>query len=364
MKKIEVQIKPSLVQNYPIFVGKNILKLGAEFIKNNFKNQQVACLIDSNVAKLFSEKIEDFCSLVSAEKFIFPAGEEHKNIFVIEKLTKELLSKNLGRKTLICNIGGGVVCDAGGFLAASFMRGVPFVQIPTSLLAMVDASVGGKVAIDIDNFKNSFGCFSSPAAIFADLDFLEKLPEKEFQSGLGECLKHGILGSPKILNSKIDRSELTDFVIQNIQLKKSVVEKDFKETGIRALLNLGHTIGHAIESLFLNTKNQISHGEAVVLGVLAEAEILENMKILATGSTQKIEEIFLDNHFQTKIATDIDQMKLWGLAQKDKKNENGQVFISRITTIGDNLKNNDVFKVVVSKDDFLCGINSILKTQK
>ncbi len=359
MEKIDIQIKASPVQNYPIFVGQNILFQGAAFIEKNFANHRVACFIDSNVYDIFHKKIDEFCKLVSAEKIFFPSGEENKNLFVVEKLTQKLLDKNFGRKTLICNIGGGVVGDGGGFIAANFMRGVPFIQIPTSLLAMVDASIGGKVAVDIGYFKNSFGSFASPVGIFADLNFLEKLPESEFLSGLGECLKHGILGDMEILNAKINRSDLTNFVIRNIEFKKMVVEQDFKECGVRALLNFGHTIGHAVESFFLGTKNQISHGEAVALGVLAEARILELMKIIETGTTKKIRDIFLIHNLPISLSAEINDAELWGLAQKDKKNGNGKVFISRIENVSDNLKNKGPFKTAITKEDFITGLNAI-----
>jgi 3-dehydroquinate synthase len=360
MQKVDIQIKSNPAQNYPIFVGKNVLSLGNEFITKNFENHRRVCFLDQNVYKLFQKKIDKFCEEITAEKIIFPSGEENKNIFVIEELTKKLLSKNFGRKTLILNIGGGVVGDAGGFVAASFMRGIPFIQIPTSLLAMVDASVGGKVAVDIGDFKNSFGSFVSPVAIFADIDFLEKLPKSEFLSGLGECLKHGVLGDETILKQKINNSDLTNFVTKNIQFKKKVVEKDFRENGIRALLNLGHTVGHSLESFFLNTKNQISHGKAVALGVLVEADILEIKGILTTGATQKIRDIFLNHNLPVNLSIPFDKEKLWDLAQKDKKNENGQVFISRIENIGHNLEQIAPFKIAISQQDFNKSLDFII----
>jgi len=362
MKNIDVKIQASPTQNYPILIGKNILGQGADFVLKNFAKHRIACLIDINVCNIFKNKVDEFCEMIAGEKFIFPSGEKNKNLVVIEKLATELLAKNFGRETLICNIGGGVVGDAGGFLAANFMRGVPFVQIPTTLLSMVDASVGGKVAVDLGNFKNSFGSFSSPSAIFADIDFLERLPKSEFISGMGECLKHGILGDFKILEEKVNRSDLENFVIRNIQLKKNIVEKDFRESGIRALLNLGHTVGHAIESFFLDTKDRVSHGEAVALGVLAEAKILESKGILVSGGTKKIHEIFETHNLPVALSAEIEAEKLWKFAQKDKKNEDGKVFISRIENIGDNLENNAPFKIAITKAEFLQGLNSILKT--
>ncbi len=362
MKKIDINITTLSAQDYPIFIGKNILKQGSEFLTETFKNYRFACLIDSNVNLLYREKIDKFCKKLNAEKLLFPAGEENKTLAVAENLTQNLLEKNYGRKTLICNIGGGVVGDAGGFIAANFMRGVPFVQVPTSLLAMVDASVGGKVAVDVGGFKNSFGSFVSPVAIFTDIEFLKKLPKKEFESGLGECLKHGILGNEKLLKRIENPSGLERFVIENIQFKKAVVEKDFRENGIRTILNLGHTIGHAIESFFLNTENQVSHGEAVILGILAETKILESKNILTTKETEKIREIFKTHNLSVTLSAEIDPEKLWDFAHKDKKNKSGNVYISRIENIGDNLSNTKPYKVSITKNDFLHGLNAILKT--
>jgi len=140
------------------------------------------------------------------------------------------------------------------------------------------------------------------------------------------------------------------------------VEKDFRESGIRALLNLGHTVGHAIESFFLDTKDRVSHGEAVALGVLAEAKILESKGILVSGGTKKIHEIFETHNLPVALSAEIEAEKLWKFAQKDKKNEDGKVFISRIENIGDNLENNAPFKIAITKAEFLQGLNSILKT--
>lgn len=272
MKQIEIRTKN---KNYPIFIGANIL----ENIKKQYRNYDKILFLSNEVLwSLYPAFFDKAKEEGKTEYYILKDGENQKQLSSISQIYDFMIEKEFSRKSLICCFGGGVVCDMGGFVAASFMRGIDFIQIPTSLLAQVDASIGGKVAVNHRQGKNLLGFFYSPKAVYIDVKLLKTLPPKEWQSGMSEVIKHSILSETEEYanflwteKEKIQAQEedsLISLVEQSCLIKQYFVENDMEEKGIRAFLNFGHTYAHALENLFHYEK--ISHGEAVAKGCILD----------------------------------------------------------------------------------------------
>lgn len=257
-----------------------------------------------------------------------PAGEHFKTLAACQQIWQQMLHEKLDRRALIVNLGGGVIGDMGGFCAATWKRGVDFVQIPTTLLAMTDAAIGGKLGIDFQGVKNTIGVFRNPAAVFVDPVFLKTLPERELRSGFAEIVKHALIGNPELWRQvrgeaatsshRLATDEWAKTLRASIAVKVRIVEEDPLEKGLRALLNFGHTVGHAVESYFLETKEPLTHGEAVAVGMVCESRI-GNLKIL--------EEVIgvIKNHFPHRPIPESAFSEIWKLMQQDKKNAAGKV---------------------------------------
>lgn len=269
---------------------------------------------------------------------VIEAGEANKNLSSATDVWKQLAENRQSRKILMLNLGGGMVTDLGGFVAATFMRGIDFINLPTSLLAMVDASVGGKTAVNLGLTKNLVGAFSWPLMTLIDVNYLETLPKREFTAGLAEMLKHGLIQDRNHWNQLKEKENLSvenigELIQQSIQIKLAVTAADPKEKGWRKILNFGHTVGHAIESVFMNEEQSLLHGEAIAAGMLVET-ILSQMK---NGlKMQEVDEVFkvILQYFEpivfeeTTVLSLIDQMKF------DKKNHLSQINFSLLKEIG------------------------------
>src|SRR3989338_6744073 len=278
MEKLEINAE-SRERKYPIFIGKSALDNLAGFVRGRFNDSRVAVIADKKVLSLQKSRIEN--SLEDIDALLIPVvgSESSKSREMKEKIEDLLLDNKFGRDTLIIAIGGGVIGDLSGFVASTFNRGVPFIQIPTTLLAMADASIGGKTSVNTKHGKNLIGAFHQPAAVFADMDFISSLPDEEFLSGLAEIIKIAVAADKSLFDflkqnsAKIlykDEQALTHILRRSIELKKEIVEKDPEESGLRQILNFGHTFGHALELL---SGFRIKHGFAVSGGILIEAEI-------------------------------------------------------------------------------------------
>lgn len=261
-----------------------------------------------------------------------PAGEHFKSLATCQTIWQQMLDAQLDRESLIINLGGGVIGDMGGFCAATWKRGVDFVQIPTTLLAMTDASIGGKLGIDFQGVKNTIGVFKNPAAVFVDPDFLGTLPERELRSGFAEVIKHALIGDPdlwetirhnkaKTSGHRLTTNAWSDILRASIAVKVRVVQEDPLEKGLRAILNFGHTIGHALESYFLETDDPLTHGEAVAIGMICESWI---------GNFGKLEEVIgvIKSHFLHRPIPEAAFSEIWDLMLQDKKNTSGKVRIA------------------------------------
>lgn len=266
------------------------------------------------------------------------AGEENKTIETVNNLWLAMAELGADRNTLVINVGGGVLTDMGGFMASTFKRGVKFINIPTTLLAQVDASVGGKNGIDVEGMKNMVGTFNQPEMVLIDPKFLKTLEQRQIKSGLAEMLKHGLIQDRdhwdnlvQLLSHQAD--DLAPFIMDSIEIKRQVVETDPLEKGVRKILNFGHTIGHAIESESLETEFPLLHGEAIVIGMIIEAFLAEQKGLLSTEDREEICDGF--SYLYALSAIDMSLFPhLMEWMSHDKKNDKNTINFSLINKIG------------------------------
>ncbi len=302
-----------------------------------FTNRKIAILVDENTHDHCLEfLITNFDALAKAEVIMLPAGEENKVLEVCFQVWETLTEAGFGRRDLLINLGGGMVTDLGGFVASVYKRGLAFIHIPTSLLAMVDAAVGGKTGIDFAGFKNQIGTFAAAQATYIDTGFLQTLPSEEWVNGFAELLKHALISDVQLWQ---DLSEIQDIqkelrsetIQKGVQIKAEIVGKDPSENGLRKILNFGHTIGHALESYYLHTDTPLSHGHAVAIGLLLESKLSVGQSSLTQAEFLAIE-TRIKSLYTLQIPNDI--QGLWALMQHDKKNDNGEVRCCLLTAIG------------------------------
>jgi 3-dehydroquinate synthase len=266
------------------------------------------------------------------------SGEERKNLATCEHIWQAITNAQLDRHSLLINLGGGVIGDMGGFCAATYKRGIDFVQIPTTLLAQVDASVGGKLGIDFHGLKNHIGVFREPAAVLIDAQFLKTLPWAELRSGFAEVVKHCLIADAdkweQIRKRDLDRQNWHDLIAHSVTVKAEVVRQDPTEKGLRKILNFGHTLGHAVESFYLSQpKKKLLHGEAIAVGMVAESYLAYRKQLLEPTALEQIEEFIFSVFGRVSIAeADIDQ--IIPLTLQDKKNRNGKVKAALLEGIG------------------------------
>ena len=272
---------------------------------------------------LLKSKIKSIIESTEIHSYSIDSGEKNKNLESSKIIWQFLIEKGFKRNSLIINLGGGMITDLGGFIASAYMRGIDFVNIPTSLLGMVDASIGGKTGIDLKNIKNIIGSFYSPKITIIDTHYLDTLPIKQFKCGLSEIIKHSLIKGENDWNQlKVFKSlkEINEDVIYaSIKTKVEIVEQDPMEKNIRKFLNFGHTVGHAIESFLLNTDREILHGEAVAAGIIMESFL---SKILCNFDEKKVDEIknFIDIHFSKIIIRGEEISEIIKIMSFDKKN--------------------------------------------
>ncbi len=276
--------------------------------------------------------------------FVVPDGEKAKSLKTAEDIWTWLAEENCKRDALLINIGGGAVCDVGGFCASNFMRGIKFWNIPSTLLAMVDASVGGKTGINLNGFKNYIGSFAKPSQVFINPQFIRTQSADELLSGWAEVIKHGLIDGGALWNrvnegmpETKDSAAWLEIIVQNNAIKARIVDQDFKELGVRKLLNLGHTLGHALESMSLENSDinePISHGRAIAWGLLLETELSVALKICEKEVLQHLKSL-IEPLYEKIIFTSqqVDNMLLW--IKGDKKNTVDEVRLSLIRKVGD-----------------------------
>jgi 3-dehydroquinate synthase len=269
----------------------------------------------------------------------FDHGEENKTIDTCKNIWQTLLDLGATRNSVLINLGGGVVTDLGGFVAGTFKRGIPYFNIPTTLLAQADASVGGKTAVDLDNFKNQVGLFYEPKAVFIDVDFLDTLSKREWLNGYAEMIKHSLLESidawHELTTAQITSKEsIQKLLYHSVKFKSKIVSADVGEKGLRKILNFGHTVGHAIETFFLEAdRAHLKHGEAVVAGMIVELFISEVKLSFSAQTTQQIIS-FLDQYYTKVKLEKTDFIRLIEIMKTDKKNRGTEYNFTLLSAIG------------------------------
>lgn len=334
-------------ENYSIYFG-SLLEVDFElFLISNYSTSKKMILVDENTSEACLQNlIANFVELKDAEVVVLPAGEENKCLEICEQVWATLLEYNFGRKDAIINLGGGVITDMGGFIASLYKRGIDFIQIPTSLLAMVDASVGGKTGVDFNHYKNVIGVFSNPKGVYIDTSFLETLPSEDLIGGWMEMIKHGLIADAKHFEEikRIDFEEVQlthQMIFDSVSIKAAIVQEDPFEEGKRKLLNFGHTFGHGLESYLLEIEEPINHGIAVGVGMLIESYwSFQNQ----TLSEEELDEIhaLISNTIDYSFLQKIPATALWEYMKNDKKNQHNKVLSVLLNGIGNATYNHEV----------------------
>lgn len=310
-------------KEYPIWIGQDALS------KLDYSAyHQVFVLVDENTQK---HCLQQLPKISNAFVIVVKSGEQHKNISTCQHIWEALSKLHADRNSLLINLGGGVLADMGGFCAATYKRGIDFIQIPTTLLAMADAAVGGKVGIDCFGLKNQVGLFALPKQVLIFPEFLKTLPTNELYAGFAEIVKHALIADfalwKQILTTPFEQLIWQEIIAASVRIKNSIVLKDPTEQGERKKLNFGHTFGHAIESFYLKKGNPILHGEAVLMGILLESEL----SVLQREEKQEIKQYIL-SCFALPYTPNLADLK--ELLQNDKKNKNGKINFSLLNGIG------------------------------
>lgn len=334
---------------YDIVFSHSFEDLSQELQDLGVENRKICIYTDSNVEKLYAKQMQELLEPICRKVilFSFPAGEEHKTLDTIKEAYKTLIEAGFDRKDLILALGGGVVGDMAGYTAATYLRGIDFVQVPTTLLAQCDSSIGGKTGVDFEGYKNMVGAFHMPRLVYMNLATLKTLDDRQFYNGFAEVMKHGLIKDAVFYEWLIEKmyeicerdlDTLEEMIMRSCTVKKLVVEKDPTEQGDRALLNFGHTIGHAIEKY----KNfTLSHGECVALGCVAAAFISWKHELLTMEEYYEIRDMFVPFNLPISVE-DIDPQEVLQLTKSDKKMKDGTLQFILLKRVGKAMRDTSV----------------------
>jgi 3-dehydroquinate synthase len=339
---------------YDVLIEPGVSSRIAELVDARAPAHRIAIVSDSHVAPLYGRRVVDAFG-ERATLFTIPAGEATKTRDTWTSVTDQMLAAGFARDTTLIALGGGVVGDLAGFVAATYMRGIPFVQMPTTLLAMIDASIGGKVGVDTIAGKNLVGAFHQPALVVIDPRTLATLPANHFRAGLAEALKHGVVASSAYFDLVAGASESTarddglllDVVSESVRIKASIVSRDEKESGMRKVLNFGHTIGHAIEAV---TNYRVLHGEAVAIGMSLESRLAESLGIADRGTSARIQSALESIGLPTSLPQ-LDRGAVVSATKSDKKARSGRVEYALPERIGQMAGRTSGWSTPVNDDD-------------
>lgn len=340
---------------YPIVFGENGYEFLNNFIAEN-KYSNIFILVDTHSNEYcLSRFLPKLATDKTIEIIEIEAGETEKNITTCVEIWSILTELGGDRKTLMINLGGGVITDIGGFVASTFKRGIDFIHIPTTLLAMVDASVGGKNGVDLGNLKNQIGVINVPGLVLIDTEYLTTLPQNEMRSGLAEMLKHGLIFDSGywLAFRDLGSADFADFdglIYRSIEIKNEIVMQDPTENGIRKALNFGHTLGHAIESYFLENENKktLLHGEAIAVGMILESYISWQKKLLSAAEYIEIKNT-INAVFEIIVFEENDINPILDLLIHDKKNEYGKIQFALLDGIGNVKINQEIENELIMK---------------
>jgi 3-dehydroquinate synthase len=330
---------------YPALIGSGLLEQLGECTRKYLPRTTCAIISDSNVAPLFGDRVSR--SLTSAgfqpTLITIPAGEKSKTLEQAGMICDQMIAAGLDRQSFVIGLGGGVVGDISGFVAAIFHRGIAHVQIPTTLLAMVDSSTGGKTAVNTRDGKNLIGAFHHPALVIDDIDVLKMLPRREFNQGFAEIIKHAIIADSEMFDllKDVDLENLASLIRRNIEIKSKIVAKDERDrTGERALLNFGHTVGHAIERA--GDYKKFLHGEAISLGLVAACDVSMKKAGLPRDQRDAILDLLRRFDLPTQLPANFPRAKIFKTLPYDKKFENGKIRFVVTSGIGSAHLSSDV----------------------
>jgi 3-dehydroquinate synthase len=334
-------------ENY-VNITESIKSALADFFSNRHYSK-ITILVDENTSRYCLPIIES--SVPTFNVIEIPSGELNKNIDTCVDIWSGMTELGMDRKSLLINLGGGVIGDMGGFCASTFKRGIHFINIPTTLLSQVDASVGGKLGIDFQGFKNHIGLFCNPEAVLADPTFLRTLPEREIRSGFAEIIKHALIRDKEyltvLMQYDIKTQPWLNHIRHSVKIKSDVVTADPKESGLRKILNFGHTMGHAIETHFLEKTGPLLHGEAIAIGMICETFLSTKLLKMSKEEMVRIQDYLIGIFGKVSIEKEEFEAILENMTH-DKKNDNGLVKMSLLNSIG-----NSTYDINVSKADAL-----------
>jgi len=320
--------------SYQVLIGSGLLDEVGNYTGKHVRSETCAIISDPNVARLFADRVEESLTLAGFKPTLItiPAGERSKTLNQVGTTCQKMVAAGLDRQSLVIGLGGGVIGDLSGFVASIYHRGIPHIQIPTTLLAMVDSSIGGKTAVDTSAGKNLIGAFHQPSLVIDDVDVLKTLPRRQFNQGFAEIIKHAIIADAKMfkqLQSRETRSPwqplaLQRLVCRNIKIKTKIVAQDeYDRTGKRALLNFGHTVGHAIERA--GNYRKFLHGEAISLGIVAACAISVKRAGLPPRQRDAVVELLRRFGLPTRLPKDFSRNKILNALKFDKKFEGGKI---------------------------------------
>ncbi|HEX5744413.1 MAG TPA: 3-dehydroquinate synthase [Candidatus Saccharimonadales bacterium] len=338
MKEVSVKLPLSGSRGYKISVGTGVIKrLGSIYDLERYS--RIFIVTDDTVKPMFLDALSSSLPAKPAS-LTLPAGEKHKDIDTVGRIWTAMHEAGCDRKSLVINLGGGVIGDIGGFAASTYMRGVDFLNIPTTLLAQVDASVGGKTGFNFDGIKNLVGTISQPVGIVIDTDTLASLPERELTAGFAEIIKHGAISDAAYFDKVVARrpteyspEALADIIAESCRIKAAVVHDDETEAGKRKLLNFGHTVGHAVEALSHQTDKPLLHGEAISIGMMAEADISARLGRLPAEDLERLRQALTDAGLPVSVRG-LDPDDIREKMRSDKKNTGGRLNFTLLDGIG------------------------------
>ena len=347
---------------YNIVFEESFSRLSEEIKRIGFEGRKIAVITDSNVKSLYLDEVYENLkgSFDKIFSFVIPAGEENKNLKEIEKIYEFLIKNKFDRHDLLLALGGGVVGDMVGFTAATYLRGISFVQVPTTLLAQTDSSIGGKTGVDFNGYKNMIGAFHMPALVYTNISTLNSLSGRQFASGFAEVMKHGLIKDSSFYTwllenmyeiSDKDPEILLSMIKRSCEIKKAVVEKDPTEKGERALLNFGHTLGHAIEKA---KDFSLFHGECVALGAVAAAFISWKKEYISMEEYYEIRDMFVPFDLPISVE-DLDVDNVISLTKNDKKADSNKIKFVLLKGIGKGFISTDV-----TEDDMRKALEEII----